>query len=181
MIPYVFFICALNALVPPPAVIIPLGCYWKLSIGPASTPLPGKLSLVPPYPDVILCSAKIPSPPIWIISWASALWFATYTTPENLSELKLSVYTVSCIGLLGFTPFDELGKLPGKTPGYPVKIPPPLASLPGWNFFYLTPTMAPRVLCVNILSPNPPGYLFPRLGYPWDLASSRGLADIEFP
>jgi hypothetical protein len=26
--------------------------------------------------------------------------------------------------------------------------------------------MAPRVLCVNILSPNPPGYLFPRLGYP---------------
>jgi len=52
---------------------MPLGCYWKFSIGPARTPLPGKLSLVPPYPDVMLYSAKIPNPPIWIISWASAI------------------------------------------------------------------------------------------------------------
>ena len=78
------------------------------------------------------------------------------------------MYIVSYIAL---TPLDELGKLPGKTPGYPVKTPPPLASLPGWNFFYLTPAIAPRVLWVNILSPKPPWYLFPKLGYPWERTS----------
>ena len=83
--------------------------------------------------------------------------------------------------MLGSTPFEELGMLAGKTPkGYPENIPPPLANRPGWNFFYFTPTIAPKVLWVNIRSPRPAaGYLFPKLGYPCERISSIGLTFKE--